>query len=72
MAGQLCPLPKPQGARDPTTRNLASVLGGGGWDVPAPVGDRLEEPKSTTSLEVIKRNFPSQENFKGQPDHHVL
>lgn len=40
--------------------------------MPQPLwGDRLEEPESTISLEMIKRNFPSQENFKKQPDHHV-
>lgn len=40
--------------------------------MPQPLwGDCLEEPESTTSLEVIKMNFPSQENFKKQPDHHV-
>lgn len=71
VVGQLCSLLKPQGAWDTTTSNLASGVGGGGWDAPTPVGDRLEEPKATTSLEMIKRNFPSQENFKEQPDHHV-
>lgn len=61
-----------QGTWDPLLPVIWFLCWGEGTGASQPLwGDRLEESQSTVSLEMIKRNFPSQENFKKQPDHHV-